>query len=122
MRKVIFGGANSLDNFIARKDDAVDWLLFSKDVQKIMKDMWKNIDTIVMGRKTYEVAQRMGGGGGGYPGVKTYVFSRTIKKPNNKKLNRLMMKDTEKLLNKLRNSRKIIPLSDFRSLKGRALN
>jgi dihydrofolate reductase len=27
-----------------------------------------------------------GGGGGGYPGVKTYVFSRTIKKPNSKKL------------------------------------
>jgi len=87
MRKVIFGGANSLDNFIARKDDAVDWLLFSKDVEKIMKDMWENIDTVVMGRKTYEVAQRMGGGGGGgYPGVKTYVFSRTIKKPNRKKL------------------------------------
>ena len=86
MRKVIFGGANSLDNFIARKDDAVDWLLFSKDVEKLMKDMWENIDTIVMGRKTYEVAQRMGGGGGGYPGVKTYVFSRTITKPNKKKL------------------------------------
>ena len=87
MRKVIFGGANSLDNFIARKDDTVDWLLFSKDVEKIMKDMWENIDTIVMGRKTYEVAQRMGGGGGGgYSGVKTYVFSRTIKKPNKKKL------------------------------------
>ncbi|MEN3327620.1 MAG: hypothetical protein V7638_2427 [Acidobacteriota bacterium] len=86
MRKVIFGGANSLDNFIARKDDAVDWLLFSKEVETIMKDMWENIDTIVMGRKTYEVAQRMGGGSGGYPGVKTYVFSRTIKKPNSKKL------------------------------------
>jgi len=86
MRKVIFGGANSLDNFIARKDDAVDWLLFSKDVQEIMKEMWENIDTVVMGRKTYEVAQRMGGGSGGYPGVKTYVFSRTIKKPNSKKL------------------------------------
>ena len=28
----------------------------------------------------------MGGGGGGHPGVKTYVFSRTIKKPNSKKL------------------------------------
>src|ERR1044072_5013243 len=86
MRKVIFGGANSLDNFIARKDDAVDWLLFSKDVEKIMKDMWENIDTIVMGRKTFEVAQRMVGGSSGYPGVKTYVFSRTIKKPNSKKL------------------------------------
>lgn len=86
MRKVIFGGANSLDNFIARKDDAVDWLLWSKEVPEIMKEMWKTIDTIVMGRKTYEVAQRMGGGGGGFSGVKTYVFSRTLKKRNSKKI------------------------------------
>jgi dihydrofolate reductase len=38
-----------------------------------------------MGRKTYEVAQRMGGGGG-ERGVKTYVFSQTIEKPNKKNL------------------------------------
>jgi dihydrofolate reductase len=85
MRKVIFGGAISLDNFIARKDGAVDWLPWSKEVNQIMKDMWKTIDTMVMGRKTYEVAQRMGGGGS-HPGLKTYVFSRTIKKPNSKEL------------------------------------
>jgi dihydrofolate reductase len=83
MRKVIFGGAISLDNFIAREDGAVDWLLFSKEVGEIMKDMWANIDTMVMGRKTYEVAQRMGGGND-VPGVTTYVFSRTIKQRNTK--------------------------------------
>jgi dihydrofolate reductase len=83
MRKVIFGGAISLDNFIARNDGAVDWLLFSKEVGQIMKDSWATIDTMVMGRKTYEVAQRMGGGGD-HPGVTTYVFSRTIKQPNTK--------------------------------------
>jgi dihydrofolate reductase len=44
-----------------------------------MEDFWKNIDTIVMGRKTWEVAARSGHGAGGYPGVKSYVFSRTIK-------------------------------------------
>jgi hypothetical protein len=27
MRKVVFGGANSLDNYFARKDDSVDWLM-----------------------------------------------------------------------------------------------
>src|SRR5215217_4845914 len=85
MRKVIFGGANSLDNFIARKDDAVDWLLWSKEVPQIMKEMWKTIDTVVMGRKTYEVSVRMGAGGG-QAGIKTYVFSRTLKKRNTKKL------------------------------------
>ena len=86
MRKVIFGGAISLDNFIAREDGTVDWLLFSKEVGQIMKDMWANIDTMVMGRKTYEVAQRMGASGG-HAGVKTYVFSRTIKKRNTKQVN-----------------------------------
>lgn len=85
MRKVIFGGANSLDNFIARKDDAVDWLLWSKELNQIMKDMWENIDTVVMGRKTYEVAQRMGGGGPDV-NVKTYVCSRTIKKASSEKV------------------------------------
>ena len=37
MRKVIVGGANSLDNYIARKDDSVDWLLWSKELTPIMK-------------------------------------------------------------------------------------
>jgi len=85
MRKVTFGGANSLDNFIARKDDSYDWLLWTKEVEQIMKDYWKTIDTIVMGRRTYEVSERMGAGGG-QAGMKTYVFSRMIKKPNTKKL------------------------------------
>jgi dihydrofolate reductase len=84
MRKVTFGGANSLDNYIARKDDGVDWLLWNKEVTEIMKDYWKNIDTMVMGRRTYEVSLRLGGGGG-HRGVETYVFSRTMKKPKNKK-------------------------------------
>jgi dihydrofolate reductase len=38
-----------------------------------------------MGRKTYEVALRMGVGGGGYPGMKNYVFSRTMKQSPRKK-------------------------------------
>src|SRR5438105_1378596 len=83
MRTVTFGGANSLDNFLARPDGAVDWLLFSDDVSAVMADYWKSIDTIVMGRKSYEVALRHGQGGG-YPGIKTYVFSRTLKEGSDK--------------------------------------
>ena len=85
MRKVTFGGASSLDNFIARKDDSVDWLLWNDEAGEIMREYWKTIDTIVMGRRTYEVAARSGSKGG-YSGVKTYVFSRTIKKASTKKL------------------------------------
>ena len=79
MRKVTFGVANSLDNYIARKDHGVDWLIWDDEAKSIMTDFWKSIDTVLMGRKTYEVALSRGGGGGGYPGVKTYVFSRTMK-------------------------------------------
>jgi dihydrofolate reductase len=78
MRTVTFGGANSLDNFLARPDGAVDWLLWGKEAAAVMSDYWKTIDTVVMGRKTYEVALRAGHGGGAYPGMKTYVFSRTL--------------------------------------------
>jgi dihydrofolate reductase len=78
MRKVTFGGATSLDNFLARPDHAVDWLLWGEEAAAVMADYWKTIDTVLMGRKTYEVALRQGQGGGGYPGVKSYVFSRTL--------------------------------------------
>src|SRR4030095_4790519 len=79
MRKVTFGGANSLDNFIARKDDSVEWLLWNEEVTQLMTAFWKTIDTVIMGRRTYEVAERMGGGPA-HPGVRSYVFSRTLKK------------------------------------------
>ncbi len=79
MRKVTFGGANSLDNYFARKDDAVDWLMWSDEAAAVMTDYWKTIDTILMGRKTYEVALRQSKGKRNpYPGIKSYVFSRTL--------------------------------------------
>ena len=84
MRLVTFGVANSLDNFIARFDGAVDWLVWDDEVAAITKEFWKTIDTVVMGRKTYEIAARSGGGA--YPGVKNYVFSRTLEQPPDKKV------------------------------------
>ena len=85
MRKVTFGGAISLDHFIARKDHTYDWIISTREANEILKDYWETIDTIVMGRLTYEVAAA-GGAGGGHAGIKTYVFSRTMKKPNTKRV------------------------------------
>ncbi len=80
MRKVTFGGANSLDNFIARRDDAVDWLMWGNEAAAVMKDFWKTIDTVLVGRKTYEVGLKLSKGKSNpYPDVRTYVFSRTLK-------------------------------------------
>lgn len=86
MRKVIYGGACSLDGYVAGKNEALDWLHHSKDVEEVMKKTWASVDTILLGRKTWEFASKMGGGPP-LPGVTGYVFSRTLKSlpnPNDK--------------------------------------
>ncbi|HYH80857.1 MAG TPA: dihydrofolate reductase family protein [Longimicrobium sp.] len=78
MRTVTYGAACSLDHYIARPDGAVDWLHWSDDVAAITTEFWKSIDTVLMGRKTYEVSVAMGAGGGSDPKISTYIFSRTL--------------------------------------------
>jgi dihydrofolate reductase len=80
MRKVVYGAACSLDGFIAAADGSVDWLHFSDDVNKIMTEYWSATDTLIMGRKTWEVAAASAPAGGdtGMSGMATYVFSRTL--------------------------------------------
>ena len=63
MRKITYSAAVSLDGYIAGPDEAIDWLQWSDDVTAIMKDLWEGVDTILMGRKTYEFAARSGAGG-----------------------------------------------------------
>lgn len=77
MRTVTFGVANSLDNYIARPDGGVDWLLWTPEVSAITKDLFQTIDTVVMGRKTYEAGARAGMPV--FPGVKNYVVSRAMR-------------------------------------------
>ena len=77
MRKVTFGVANSLDNYIARTDDGVDWLTWTPEVSEITSRFWQTIDTVVMGRRTYDAARKHGTSS--YPGVQNVVFSRTLK-------------------------------------------
>jgi dihydrofolate reductase len=77
MRKVIYGGAISLDGFLAGPGESIDWLRYSDETAKLMAESFVGVDAMLMGRKTFEFAQRMGGG----PPVKnvtTYVFSRTL--------------------------------------------
>jgi len=101
MRNVIFGGANSLDNYFARKDDAVDWLKWNDEAAAFIEDYWKRFDTIVMGRKTYEVALRSGTGDGAYQGMKTYVCSRTLSKGSSDKV-QIVSEDAAEFVRKLK--------------------
>lgn len=79
MRKVTYGGAISLDGFLAGPRERLDWLRWTEDSARLAAESFKGIDTILMGRKTFEAGQRMGGG----PKMKdvvTYVFSRTLER------------------------------------------
>ncbi len=75
MRKVVLGLGISLDGYIARPDGAVDFLFMPKDYS--MSPFFATIDTALMGRKTYDDALKMGGGGFGGSKMKSYVFSHS---------------------------------------------
>src|SRR6267143_1268394 len=60
MRKVVLGLGISLDGYIARPDGAVDFLFMPKDYS--MGPFFATVDEAIMGRKTYEVGLKMGGG------------------------------------------------------------
>lgn len=86
MRTITYGGAVSLDGYLAAADGSLDWLHFSPDVQQITSAYFKGVDAILMGRKTWEVAaaqhrQTAKGARSGRPRrntTRTYVFSRTL--------------------------------------------
>jgi len=73
MRNVVLGLGITIDGYIARLNGAVDFLFMPKDYS--MAPFFKTIDTAIMGRKTLDVALKMGGSFGS--SMPTYVFSRS---------------------------------------------
>ena len=82
MRKIIVNIATSADGFIARADGGIDWL----DRPRIKGDYGlpafaRSVDTILYGRKTYDLAIRLGGVEMFGDGIRHIVFSRRKRKP-----------------------------------------
>jgi dihydrofolate reductase len=78
MRKIILGLAVSLDGFIEGPNGEYDWCFQDQDYG--LSDFFKGIDTAFIGRKTYEMMLAMDEPGGGFPKLKEYIFSSTLKK------------------------------------------
>ncbi len=81
MRKIIVYIATSADGFIARADGAVDWLDRPRTAGDYgMGKFYSSIDTIIWGRKTYDMVLRFEKEGKNspesYSGIRNYVFSR----------------------------------------------
>jgi dihydrofolate reductase len=76
MRKVVYGGAMSLDGFIAGPNGEYDWIVMDPEIDFAAK--MARFDTFLIGRKTFEVMRRMGEGPP-TPGIQNIVFSRTLR-------------------------------------------
>jgi dihydrofolate reductase len=72
-RRVILFIATSLDNYIAGPAGEIDWLFTDQDYG--YTPFLAGVDTLLMGRKSYELCLTLGPWA--WPGRTTYVFSRS---------------------------------------------
>ncbi|HEX7122309.1 MAG TPA: dihydrofolate reductase family protein [Gemmatimonadaceae bacterium] len=72
MRRIRYQVACSLDGYIAGPNDEYDWIVEDPDID--FEALFAQFDTLVMGRRTFEVA-----GGAIPPGMRTIVVSRTLR-------------------------------------------
>ena len=77
MRKVAYGGAMSLDGYIAGPSGEFDWIVMDPDLD--FAAMMARFDTFLIGRKTFDAMRRMGNSGPPTPGIKNIVCSRTLR-------------------------------------------
>jgi dihydrofolate reductase len=74
-RRLRYQVAVSLDGFIAGPNGEYDWIVMDRAID--FAALFKEFDTAVMGRKTYQMMTAQGGNGA-MPGLEVVVFSRTL--------------------------------------------
>jgi dihydrofolate reductase len=77
MRKIVLQLAVSLDGYIEGPNGEFDWCFTDQDYG--MTEFFNRIDSVFMGRKSYELTVSMGEEAtAGFPKLKEYVFSTTM--------------------------------------------
>jgi dihydrofolate reductase len=75
MRRIRYAVAASLDGYIAGPGGEADWIIMDPAID--FNSFFQQFDTVLLGRRTFDSMGR--GGNTGMPGMKTFVFSRTLR-------------------------------------------
>lgn len=77
MRKVVVYIATSLDGYIATNDDSLDWL-FRGEIEGDAgySEFLESVDTVLIGRRTYDWVMDQEKGNYPYKGIESYVFTK----------------------------------------------
>ncbi|MGE6632158.1 dihydrofolate reductase family protein [Bacillus sp. NPDC077027] len=83
VRKVLFYGAMSVDGYLAGENHELDWLMGTEGEEETgFAAFYESVDTLLLGRKTYEQVLKLAPDAFPYPDKKCYVLSRTLKESN----------------------------------------
>src|SRR4051794_4393000 len=75
MRRVRYSVAASLDGYIAGPNGEFDWIVQDPEID--FKALYNSFNTILLGRRTFELTLTQGGGR--MPKMRVFVFSRTLR-------------------------------------------
>jgi dihydrofolate reductase len=93
MRRVRYVVAMSLDGYIAGPKGEADWIIMDPDID--FRALFAEFDTFLIGRRTFEWMARAGKGK--TSGMKTFVFSRTLRQSDYPKVTIVAEKPEETL-------------------------
>lgn len=99
MRRIRYSVATSLDGYIAGPNGEADWIIMDPEID--FGSIFDEFDAVLIGRRTFEGMTRGKKKAGAMPGMKTFVFSRTLQQRDHPKVT-IVAENAEETLASLR--------------------